>query len=64
MSEAIWRKSSRSDSGTEGDCVELADLDGRIGVRDSQNPHHPHITIGREALQRLVGRIKAGDLDL
>ncbi|MFI0485326.1 DUF397 domain-containing protein [Actinomadura sp. 9N215] len=64
MSEAVWRKSSRSISGTDGDCVELADLDGRIGVRDSKAPKERHLIVGREALSSLVGRIKAGDLDL
>lgn len=64
MSEAIWRKSSRSTGGTEGQCVELAALDARIGVRDSKAPEDGRLTVGREALQGLIGRIKAGELDL
>lgn len=64
MSEAVWRKSSRSDGGTEGECVELAALDSRIGVRDSKAPEDGHLTVGRETLQGLIGRIKAGELDL
>ncbi|GAB3806894.1 DUF397 domain-containing protein [Micromonospora zhanjiangensis] len=31
-----WRKSTRSNG--SGDCVEVADLAGTIGVRDSKNP--------------------------
>ncbi|TDB90870.1 DUF397 domain-containing protein [Actinomadura sp. KC216] len=57
-----WRKSSRSDS--RGECVELAELDSSVGIRDSKNPDTPHLTVGREALSGLLSRIKAGELDL
>lgn len=62
-SAPAWRKASRSNT-QGGDCVELAALDGKIGVRDSKNPSQGHLTVGRETLQGLVGRIKAGELDL
>nr|WP_246461541.1 DUF397 domain-containing protein [Nocardia transvalensis] len=40
MSTARWFKSSRSAS--NGQCVEVAFLDGgRVGVRDSKNPDGP-----------------------
>jgi xanthine/CO dehydrogenase XdhC/CoxF family maturation factor len=58
-----WRKSSRSSS-TGGNCVELAAVKEAIGVRDSKNPSQGHLTVGREALSGLIGRIKAGELDL
>ncbi|BCY07031.1 DUF397 domain-containing protein [Actinoplanes sp. L3-i22] len=39
--EAVWRKSSRS-NGTGGDCVEVTDLaDGGFAVRDSKDPDGP-----------------------
>ncbi|TDC57777.1 DUF397 domain-containing protein [Actinomadura sp. KC345] len=57
-----WRKSSYS-GGDSGQCVELASLDGSVGIRDSKNPHTPHLAVGREALSGLLGRIKAGELD-
>lgn len=57
-----WRKSSYS-GGEGGQCVELASLGGSVGIRDSKNAHTPHLTVGREVLSSLLGRIKAGDLD-
>ncbi|MGI5205972.1 DUF397 domain-containing protein [Spirillospora sp. CA-108201] len=64
MREAIWRKSSRSTGGTEAQCVELASLGDRIGVRDSKAPGEGHLMVGPDDLQRLIGRIKRGDLDI
>lgn len=61
--QATWRKSSYS-GGEGGQCVELADLDGTVGIRDSKNPSQGHLTVGRETLRGLVGRIKAGELEL
>ena len=60
---AQWRKSSHSSS-TGGDCVELASLDGKVGVRDSKAPSQGHLTLSRNELAALVRTIKAGDLDL
>lgn len=57
-----WRTSSYT---KEGNCVEMAELGNQgIGVRDSKNPSAGHLTVDREALRGLVGRIKAGQLDL
>ena len=61
--QVTWRKSSYS-GGEGGQCVELASLDGSVGIRDSKNPQNPHIEVGREALASLLGQIKAGELDL
>ncbi|WP_242888959.1 DUF397 domain-containing protein [Actinomadura litoris] len=58
-----WRKSSFS-GGDSGQCVELASLGCSVGIRDSKNHHVPHITVGREALVRLLGQIKSGNHDL
>jgi hypothetical protein len=58
-----WRKSSYS--GQEGGtCVELADLEVSLGVRDSTDPDGPVLAFDRHAVAGLIGRIKAGDLDL
>lgn len=62
-SAPAWRKASRSNT-QGGDCVELANLDGKVGIRDSKNPAQGHLTVGRETLRGLVGRIKAGELEL
>ncbi len=34
----MWRKSSRSGNGSNGDCVEVAFAGPRVAVRDSKNP--------------------------
>ncbi|MBO2445143.1 DUF397 domain-containing protein [Actinomadura nitritigenes] len=52
-----WRKSSYSSS--QGDnCIELADLDGTIGVRDSKNPEGGHLSISRDGLRVLLAGLK------
>ena len=48
-----WRKSSYSGS-HEGDCVEIADLNGHIGIRDSKNPAAGHLTLTRQAFTTLL----------
>ncbi|MDO3705496.1 DUF397 domain-containing protein [Micromonospora sp. C28SCA-DRY-2] len=41
---ATWRKSTRS--GTQGECVEVADnLPGVVLVRDSKDPSGPVLTV-------------------
>ncbi|GAA2609853.1 DUF397 domain-containing protein [Actinomadura fulvescens] len=58
-----WRKASKSN--TEGSaCVEVADLSGRVGVRDSKDPHGPAFALPVTAARDLMTRIKRGDLDL
>ncbi|WP_242909339.1 DUF397 domain-containing protein [Actinomadura terrae] len=63
INQVTWRKSSHS-GGEGGQCVELASLDSSVGVRDSKDPQGPHLSVGREALAGLLGRIKSGELDL
>ncbi|WFE49909.1 DUF397 domain-containing protein [Micromonospora sp. WMMD1155] len=44
LTNARWRKSTRSGS-NGGDCVEVADnLPGIVAVRDSKDPHGPALT--------------------
>ena len=57
-----WRKSSRS-GGDTGQCVEVAQVPGIIGIRDSKNPTGPVLRFGRNELTSLLNDIKAGDLD-
>ncbi|WP_339154470.1 DUF397 domain-containing protein [Actinomadura luteofluorescens] len=54
-----WRKSSYS-GGNEGNCVEVAELNGRIGVRDSKNPAAGHLTLTRQAFITLLQRAPRG----
>ncbi|TDC56231.1 DUF397 domain-containing protein [Actinomadura sp. KC345] len=54
----MWRKSSHSSDGTTSQCVEIAQLTGSIGVRDSKDPGGGHLALTSEAFARLVERIK------
>lgn len=38
LSRATWHKSSRSNGGAEGNCVEVAALPDQIALRDSKDP--------------------------
>jgi hypothetical protein len=57
-----WRKSSRS-GGDSGQCVQVAQLCGTVGIRDSKNPSGPVLRLRRDELASLLHDIKAGDLD-
>ncbi|MBU8858021.1 MULTISPECIES: DUF397 domain-containing protein [unclassified Micromonospora] len=53
LTGAIWRKSTRS--GTQGDCVEVADnLAGVVGVRDSNDPGGPVLIFTPDAWRAFV----------
>ncbi|MFC5745935.1 DUF397 domain-containing protein [Actinomadura rugatobispora] len=53
-----WRKSSYS-GGNGGDCIEVADLPTTIAIRDSKDPHGPHIHIPHDAFRRFAEAIKS-----
>jgi hypothetical protein len=54
-----WRKSSYSTEQDLGTCVEVARLDGAIGVRDSKNPTGPHLTFTLASWAAFVNDIKS-----
>lgn len=57
LSNAQWRKSTRSSS-NGGACVEVADnLSGIVGVRDSKDPTGPALVFGPAAWQAFVTRL-------
>jgi Domain of unknown function (DUF397) len=58
-----WRKSSRSSDGTSGQCVEVAQLDGTIGLRDSKDPDSGHLSLSIGSFAGLVARAKRNELD-
>jgi hypothetical protein len=60
--QPLWRKSSRSGTTSDTNCVELAGLATTVGVRDSKNPHGPILTLSRESATRLFTQIKQGHL--
>lgn len=51
--KANWRKSTYS-GGVENNCVEIADLNDRIAVRDSKAPHTGHLTLTRQSFAALL----------
>jgi hypothetical protein len=63
FSSAHWRKSSRS-GGESGQCVEVAEASGFVGVRDSKNPGDGHLVLDRAAVSALLAQVKAGEFDL
>ncbi|WUI01918.1 DUF397 domain-containing protein [Spirillospora sp. NBC_00431] len=46
--EIRWRKSTHSGA-HESDCVEVAEVDDRIAIRDSKAPHTGHLTLTRQS---------------
>ncbi|WP_433329097.1 DUF397 domain-containing protein [Spirillospora sp. CA-294931] len=62
----VWRKSSRSGTGQGGqsDCVEVAQLNGAVGLRDSKHTESGHLALSPAAFAGLVTRTKRSELDL
>ncbi|MFU8853224.1 DUF397 domain-containing protein [Micromonospora sp. SL1-18] len=57
LTGATWRKSTRS--GTQGECVEVADnLPGVVGVRDSKDPDGPVLTFDSPTWRTFVEHAK------
>jgi hypothetical protein len=56
QSHTVWRKSSYS--GSQTNCVEVADLDHVIAVRDSKDPAGPALTFGPAAWASFVATMK------
>ncbi|MFI0407681.1 DUF397 domain-containing protein [Actinomadura sp. 3N508] len=59
-----WRKSSYTGSGNDDVCVEVADLGGRIGIRDSKDPGGPRLGLSQRDFGGLLTRIRRGELDV
>lgn len=66
LTGAVWRKSTRSGNG--GDCVEvainLADISGVVGVRDSKDPAGPALVFTATEWQAFVDGVRAHEFDL
>jgi hypothetical protein len=62
LPRAMWRKSTRS--GGNGDCVEIADLDRGIAIRDSKNPAGPKLIFRSRDWRTFADAVKSGAYDL
>lgn len=58
--QTVWRKSSYCAS---GECVEIAELNGMIVMRDSKDPHGPTLRYTAEEWQSFIRAIKASAFD-
>ncbi|PAZ12685.1 DUF397 domain-containing protein [Streptomyces sp. SA15] len=56
LSSVAWRKSSYS-NGDGADCLEVADLDGIVPVRDSKNPEGPALVFPTRAWALFVSSL-------
>jgi Domain of unknown function (DUF397) len=57
LAGAVWRKSTKS--GTNGNCVEVADLGEYIAVRDSKDKGGPKLVFSREVWSSFIGNLRA-----
>ncbi len=63
LSQAVWRKSTRS-AGNGGNCVEVANLDDAVAVRDSKHPEGAALVFSRTEWATFVDATKSGEFDL
>ncbi|WP_328539130.1 DUF397 domain-containing protein [Streptomyces sp. NBC_00344] len=63
LTQAVWRKSTRSNP-SGGDCLEVADgFPGTLPVRDSKNPAGPALLIPSAAWTAFVDDVKRAGTD-
>ena len=63
LSAANWRKSSYSNGNGGNNCVEVAQLDTTVALRDSKDPNGPALLFASTDWEAFVGRTKHGAFD-
>lgn len=58
---ARWQKSTRSEP--QPNCVELAEVDGVIGVRDSKVPDRATLQFTKSEMAAFIAAAKDGEFD-
>jgi Domain of unknown function (DUF397). len=58
-----WRKSTRSGSNVNTECVEVAGLYPVLAVRDSKDPDGPILTFQQHEFKGLLDRVKNGQFE-
>ena len=58
-----WRKSSHSEGGGVGECVEVAGVANTVLIRDSKDPNGPRLVFTRGHLRELISGVKVGRYD-
>jgi hypothetical protein len=62
FSSAVWQKSSRSNGGGY-ECVEVAVVPGRVGVRDSKDRSGPALMLPPSAWRAFMHDVQVGSFD-
>jgi hypothetical protein len=57
-----WRKNRRSNDG-DCPCVEVAELPGRVAMRDSKDPAGPVLAFTHTAWRAFLGGVQTRDFD-
>lgn len=62
LNGAKWFKSRKS--ANNGQCVEVAFVDGQVAVRDSKNPTGPALVFTAAEWTAFVGGVSAGEFEV
>jgi hypothetical protein len=61
LSRAVWQKSTRC---ANNGCVEVAFVDGQVGVRDSKDPDGPALIFTASEWEAFIGGARDGEFEL
>lgn len=63
LTSARWHKSSRSNGGGNGECVEVAGLRDQVVMRDSKDPAGSMLAVTRAEWREFLRGIRTGEFD-